>query len=584
MVVGSIFILAGPAGAVSTCDESMNPAAGGNASGLIVACNFSNAGVSTALTIQDYADAEWHFGAARTVAVAVTRTGAAPGTVTGSVIKTCATNNTTAAATCFGVAAAQPAGALQIGSGPQLDTNHSIENPLSSATLTHLAIAAGSFIKSVAGTAGTATSAVTLSRPLVATGWPNCPGTYASGCTSAPLKVIISNDSGRQVTDGVTTAGSATVTSATAHFCGGASTCTSPTDVGKGFTGGDIPDGATIATVNSLTSVTLACTGCVGGFTGVSTCPTTGICGNIVLGISPNPAPTSSRYVTDGTSTGTRVLSSASAEFSPSDTGLPIVFVPPIATLAGARVGTVDPAGANTTIAGAGTAVIPSGAKKFVIGQATKTAPATGDAIGSLSILLQVNPSVSPTSPPCAANKISGFQIPLIWRNPQGTVSLLTNTGTGGYNTFVGGTHLSGTQPAPTSIAQFDFRTASTSFSGYLRQDYTTVGSVQGASTYRVAYTFLPVTVGLCPGTGDAATWSFFGLTTKIAANPSFTGGGGGGARGIVSEPQNTSQVYSGGPPASATSGAYVTSTAGEQPSNNNSCTVSSPALIQIGC
>jgi len=45
---------------------------------------FSSAGVSSALTIEDYADAQWHFGGARTVAVYATRTGAAPGTVTGS--------------------------------------------------------------------------------------------------------------------------------------------------------------------------------------------------------------------------------------------------------------------------------------------------------------------------------------------------------------------------------------------------------------------------------------------------------------------------------------------------------------------
>src|SRR5712691_12932208 len=108
LACSSIFIRVGPAGAASSCDESMNPAAAGNASGLIVACTFSSAGVSSALTIQDYADAAWHFGGARTVAVYAVRTGAAPGTVSGSVIKTCVTNNTTAAAACAGVAAAQP--------------------------------------------------------------------------------------------------------------------------------------------------------------------------------------------------------------------------------------------------------------------------------------------------------------------------------------------------------------------------------------------------------------------------------------------------------------------------------------------
>ena len=562
----------------------MNPAAGGNASGLIVACTFSSLGVSSALTIQDYADAQWHFGSARTVAVYATRTGTAPGTVTGSVIHTCLTNNTTAATTCAGVASSDPAGSLQIGAGPGTDINHSVENPVSSTTLTHQAIAAGSFVKSFS------TTNITLSKPLVNAGWPNCPGTYASGCNSAPIKVLVSNDTGRQVTDGNTNAGSNCVSSVQANFKAG--------DVGMNISGGDLPDGATIANFPSsvggggtcgtaTTSVNLACAGCVGGFTGVTKAPdpsTVPPTPAVVFSISPAITPTSSRYVTDGTANGTRTLSSATAEFSPSDVGQPITFVPPIAALAGARVGVPAADGSNTTIAGAGAATIPSGPKKFVIGNATKTAPATGDSTGTLSILLQVSPSVSPTSPPCAANKISGFQIPLTWRNPQGTVVLATNTGTGGYNTFVGGTHLSGTTPAATSIAQLDFRTASTSFSGYVEQKYTTTGSVQGPSTYDIHYTFLPVTLGLCTGTGDAATWTFFGLSNKIVANPSFTGGGGGGVRGIASEPQGTSQVYSGGPPASATSGAFVTSTATEQPSNNNACTISSPALIQIGC
>jgi len=351
-----------------------------------------------------------------------------------------------------------------------------------------------------------------------------------------------------------------------------------------GLSGGDLPDGATISAFpgtgcgTATTSVNLACTGCVGGFTGVTSASAQ------VFSLSPANPPTSSRYITNGSCAATRTITAVGGGFANSDIGLPVTFVPPIATLAGARVGVPAATGGSFTLAGAGTATCPTGAKKFVIGNTTKTAPATGDSIGTLGILLQVNPTVSPTSPPCAANKISGFQIPLTWRNPQGTVALATNTGTGGYNTFVGGTHLSGTSPSTNSIAQFDFRTASTSFSGYLEQKYTVAASVNGPSTYDIHYTFLPVGVGLCPGTGDAASWTFFGLTNKIVQNPSFTGGGGGGARGIKSEPQGTSQVYSGGPPRTATSGAYLTISAAEQPSNTNACTVSSPALIQVGC
>jgi hypothetical protein len=93
-----------------------------------------------------------------------------------------------------------------------------------------------------------------------------------------------------------------------------------------------------------------------------------------------------------------------------------------------------------------------------------------------------------------------------------------------------------------------------------------------------VHYTFLPITVGLCAGTGDATTFNFGGLALKIAQNPSFTGGGGGGERGILPEPQGTQTTYTGA------TGAQVTTSAGSQPTNTNACTVSSPSLLQVGC
>src|SRR6185369_16875823 len=153
-------------------------------------------------------------------------------------------------------------------------------------------------------------------------------------------------------------------------------------------------------------------------------------------------------------------------------------------SLPGARITAVAADGSTATINAS--ANIPATAKRAVIGLPTKTAPATNDVAGYLAILLKVNPTVSPTSPPCAADKVSGFQIPLLWKNP------------GGYNTVVNGAanQFSGTSPAATSIAQFDFKTAPTSFSGYLEQHYTTTGGVQGASQYTIHYTFLPVTIG----------------------------------------------------------------------------------------
>src|SRR2546428_6522163 len=96
---------AGPAGGIgNTCDETMNPAAQGSSSGLTVACTFTDAGASSSLTINDYDDAVWHYGAARDVNVTVTRTNSS--TARQVTIKPRPTNNT-AAVTC----ANSPAGA-----------------------------------------------------------------------------------------------------------------------------------------------------------------------------------------------------------------------------------------------------------------------------------------------------------------------------------------------------------------------------------------------------------------------------------------------------------------------------------------
>jgi len=335
-------------------------------------------------------------------------------------------------------------------------------------------------------------------------------------------------------------------------------------DVGAQISGGDLPDGATISAFpgtgcgTATTSVNLVCTGCVGGFTGVSSASSQ------VITLSPANPPTSTRYVTDISAPGTnKVITSATAGFANSDIGLPVSIYTNTGVaiaLPGARIASVS--GNTATLSAASN--VPSTAKRATIGLATKTAPATNDVAGTLAILLQVNPTVSPTSPPCAANKISGFQIPLQWKNP------------GAYNTTVaaGTNQFSGTSPAATSIAQFDFNTASTSFSGYLEQHYTVTGGVPGPSNYTVNYTFLPVAVGVCPGTGDAATFNFSGLTVKSSSNPSFTGGGGGGERGIQVEPQGTNHNYT----------ANVTTNGATQPAVTSTCNISSPAAIQIGC
>jgi len=548
----------------------MAPAAGGNASGLSVACTIANADINPTVTIKDYNDGEWHYGAARSVMVQAKRTGASPGVPGGTTIQFCPNNPGTVGIACNGYAAPiDPVGNLALSAA---DVNHSIEFPTSSPTLTNVMIAAGSFVVCVGAACVPALPAnqAKLSKAIVNSAAPNAWGAcapFANPCFTPPVSVLVSNDRGRQVTDGSTTAGSLCVGSVAANF--------KAADVGMRISGGDIPDNTTIDAVPGTCAANQAhtvCAGCAPG-TAVTTA------GSQVISLAPSIAPTSSRYVTDGSSGANKILSSATAEFAPSDIGLPVSFVPPVAgTVAlGARISAVATDGSTATLTEPGN--LPSGPKKFVVGKATKTAPATSDAVATLAIQLTVNPSVSPTSPPCAAGKISGFQIPLSWRNPEGTaVAPPTNViPAKGYNTFVGGTHLSGVSPAGTSVAQLDFRTASTSFSGYVEQLYTTTAGVQGGSSYKVAYTFLPVGVGVCPLTDLAAQWNFFGLSKKIVENPSFTGGGGGGVRGIKPEVQGGSTTYTGASGATFTSGATALPM-------SNSCTVSSPPPVQPGC
>jgi hypothetical protein len=581
IMAASTIILAGPAGAITnTCTETINPAGNGNASGLRVACTFASAVVAgTNLTISDAYDpggtpvgypasgALYHYGQARNVNVVVTRTGAAPGTTAGQVsIRSCPTNLTLVAvssAACPAPGAAP--GNLAIGLA---DINHSVEFPLSTATFTGVFINPGSFIKAVSG------ATVSLSKATLA-GGPLCPGSPppATCANSVSTTVLVSNGTNRQVTDGNTALASPTVTSATAHFCGGSSTCTAPSDVGARVSGGDLPDGATILTVNAINSITLTCTACVGGFTGVTKAPDSTClpnpCPAIVLTLDPANPPTSARYVNDGTSGANKTLSSATAKFASTDVGMPVVFNPAIANMNGARIATITSGGGSATLIAPSNMV--AGAKKFTIGKPTKTAPATGDVMGQLGIELTVNPALSPTSPPCAAHKVSGFQINLQWKNP------------GAYNLVVGGTNYQGAIVSPTSIAQLIFNTSATSFGGFLKQNVTISTVTPTTTDYQIKFEFLPVGVGLCPGTGIAETFDVDGISLKQAQNPTYTGGGGGNIRMLSPIPQGTSHTYTGatGVEVVTANASNVTQFSGP---NNNTCTVNSPNLIQIGC
>jgi len=556
LAVCSIIIVAGPAGAVTNnCDEVMNPAAGGNSSGLLVACTFaSKADAGTQLLINDYDNAVWHYGASRNVNVTFNPT------VLNAVITTTATSATQ----------------LAIGAA---DVNHNVEFPTSNAAppatgcipsaclaWTGQYIAPGSFVKSVVGTT------ITLSKNRV-------PGpTCSNPCTKT---VLVSNGTGREVNDGATTAGSNCVVSTKMNF--------KAADVNMRVSGGDLPEGAQIANFPSsvagggtcgtaTNSVNLKCVGCVGGpgigaFSGVSTLSA------LILTESPATPDSTARYITGATYSivsGVHTITSATALFNKQDIGLSVVGNPANTVEPGARILTVAATGTSATISN-GTACSPAcfaagSGKKFTLGKPTKTAPNTADEVGQLAIELIVDPLLSPTSPPCAASKVSAFDINLLWQNP------------GAYNlTSAGTTDFQGNAVSANSIAQFLFLTSATRFGGFLKQNGTVTSQVLTTTGYDVKFEFLPVAAGLCSSSGIAETFKFTGISQKQATVPSSTGGGGGGTRSFGPVPEGTTVTYTGA------TGAQVSTSGppalpGVSPPNANTCAVTSPNSVQLFC
>jgi len=640
-------MLAGPAGADSVaddCQNTMNPANNGNSSGLIIACEFSGlATAGTSLTIEDYKDAVWHAGNARQVTVTVSRANSSE--AGHYVVKWTGTGVACTTASC-------PAGTSFTGSATELgpvpsDVNHSIENLTSTVYDVQATSPLGSFID-----AGTTIRSISpndpvthkdgywvLSKPTIEgrNDAPTCPG--ANPCNkSNTILLTISNNVGREGNNGATTATTGTVTSAwTAATgctgvdpadCSGLGTGNTSAsqgmhfatgDEGNFFSGGDLPDGAQISTVNSATSVTLVVgPGSVGGapawnwgdggtclpaincFTSVTSLS------GLVITITPYPIPTSTKFINGattigikggtggaGTATGERQITvSGSGLFSKFDVGMLVrgcdtsavagtICVSPTSIATGTRIISVTPGGATAVIdpvSGSGGTFTVGASQHMTVGIQTKTAPSTGDVIGSLAIGLIVDPGISPTSPPCAANKVSGFQLPIKWRNPG------PSSGAGYDFGFAGPpiNHFAGAAMTGVSNGQLTVLTSVTTFAGFLKQDVTVALTVPTTTRWRVHFESLPVGIGLCTGTGIAETLEIKGLSSKHAMNPSGTGGGFGATRALLPEAQGQTggSTYDG--TAGATAGANVI--AGGAHTQVNKCTVTSPNIIGVGC
>lgn len=408
------------------------------------------------------------------------------------------------------------------------DIDHSIEGP---------GIAAGDFVKSVSGTT------VTLALKTVAGG--------GTGKT-----VLIANSRARAVLDGATFAGTGKVTSATANFAAG--------DVGMRLSGGSLPDGATIASVTPPSTAMLACTGCIpAGFGSVQNGS------SLPITMEPPSAPTSNRFVTDALFTAASTITSTTAKFAASDLGLAVsgTGVP-----AGTHITATASGGGSATVSPA-TLPVSGTQHSITVGVPVRTAPVSGEVAGELGIQLTVNPALSPTSPPCSAKKVSAFEINNLWQNP------------GTYDTSVSSTDFSGSLLPGTSTAQMLFKTSATNFAGFLVQNVTVTGTTATTTGYAISYPFLPIGAGVCTGTGLAIAWAFNGISEAQANNPTNTGPPGAQIRGLAPLPQGNTKTYTG--TTGTTPGAFLTTGAtssANQPTNANSCTLSSPIALGWQC
>jgi len=636
-----------------SCVTSMSPASSGNSSGLYIACNFASGLTSagSAFTILDYKDAVWHSSATRNVTVKVSRA-SGTGEAGNYVLRweganAIATQQLGPTASDVNHSIENPTSTAYFVGG---NNNAGTENtPLASfidAGTTIRAIGSdggGSFWvlskPTIAGRDDKPTCPVptdvscALSTEITVRISNNVGRDGNNGATTAGSATVTSaqvNPSGCSTgaTPGCTSAGTANSTTVTGmHFCEPAlgAECASTDDRGNFLSGGDLPDGAQISTVPDRNTVTLLCqstpsvggapvwnwggpaTTCGGGF-GLVTALS-----DLVLTITPYPIPTGTRMINCATLTGSKggtpertITTSCGATFSKFDVGLVVrgcstvalgagtICNPATNVANGVRIASVGAGGTTAVMDPAsGTATtwgpIATPNQHVTIGFEAKTAPATGGIIGSLAIALIVDPGISPTSPPCAANKVSGFQLPVKWRTPGFSPALTVPSANGGYDFGFAGppvNQYAGSVMTGVSRAQLVVQTSVTTFAGFLKQDLTVAATVPTTTRWRIHFENLPVGIGLCTGTGIAETLEIKGLENRHALNPSGTGGAFGATRALLPELQNTDATNSTytGTGTGNLAGANVTTTGTGPTTVTNTCKVTSPNIIGIGC
>ena len=315
-------------------------------------------------------------------------------------------------------------------------------------------------------------------------------GTFITAFTNATtVQINAVAPVGSTTTTAVLTIENGTGRSATGSTTSGSKTVTSTT---ANFTAGDV------GRVLSATAIPHGDT--IATFTNattvVLTTAATATSANKAISIADLPTLTSARQIKDGHTTSASVnVTSATAVFAATDVGLPITGA---GIPAGDYVATFTNA---TTIKLHVAATATSTAAVLTIGAPNSGAPLNGEAVAQLSSKLSLDPTAFGGAvdgvPPCTANVINASSISGYWNNP-GSFAAVAGSSTDAKN------------KGPV-IGQIVYPTSVLSFGGYVTQvKAATAGETQTLAHYDIVLPSLLTGAVVCPAPSAVGVASVF--------------------------------------------------------------------------
>jgi hypothetical protein len=432
--------------------------------------------------IEDYPQAQWHYGAGRVV-----------------------TGHSTNGSTTISLSPGQGFFDCTPTCAASHDLNHPISGYQASKALDTLpsCIPPFAFIAAVT----TTTTAVM-----------NLPATCTSGGTVPLRDWLIENSDSRScvVTD---TAGSTTVTGAKCDF--------QPSDVGRAIICPGIPHGTTILSRVSTTTIVVN-----------HAATTSNATARCLIGPAANQ--TTSRFVHDCHTNGSTTITSAGANFQIWDWSLPIAGTniangTYIKSVTNATTVILSAPTTGTTTTGSCTIGAPNANAPALDADPDSPVYTAGDTLGSLDLQFDVNPMLVIGQDSCSANTADGVVLTMGWQNPgsTGPNAKLTNalaSWTDLFGPFHNAYLPAGTFGVPTdvslkypTITQLLVPTSVLTFAGYVEQiPANAPGESNTAAHYDIVFPVLPTSLAVCTSNavGAAISMEFQGTTHGQTSSP----------------------------------------------------------------